>query len=798
MWTRRTAREPAPSGRRRPWRFAVALILALACAAPPALAAESEAEQAILTLRANGVPRGEFTMLKQADGDFWIAAADLPRIGVNPGPAPRHEWNGTPFYSLRELGASLTYDEAELALRADFPAASLGGTRIDVSSRPPPAPVTSVNSLLLSYRLSMRPAVQGVPTATTLDTEANAHWGPLLLRQEARLTSDAAGRRATRGVSQAIWESPARALRATAGDVLSSAGAFGSTITGAGLLVAKRYDMAPDVVTQPTATIRTQAALPAQVEVSVDGSTVYRGSVPPGPVTLTNVISYGGTRNVRVVVTDSSGHREVYDQPFLFADNVLAQGLHDYSYFIGRRSELGADNGFAYKEAAWQGFHRYGLTDWLTVSAGGEGNRDFANAGAGLTLRSDRLGLASLEALTSNDLHKRRTARGWAARYAYYLPSASILLGHRRFDRGFRTFTTTDQAPYLLDESSLAASLRLGRWIVSGEVSRSRTPLEVRNTRALRLSTSIGRNITLGAEFLRFNTNDQREWSANVFVRAELEKDHWVRSSARTGSNDRALEVEAGKQVPQGEGFGWRAGLVASQPTTPGGAPTQVGHLYAAWNARPATVEFFGSSALGQGGSQFAEIDVSGSVVAIGGYVGLARRINDGFALARLGVPQKGIEVSVNNQVQGHTDASGQLLIPQVSAYIQQRVSVNEHELGMQYDIAEKVRTIAVPTKGGTIVDFGARRIRAAAGMAWIVRGAARTPVASRSWPLSSAVGRELRIETSRAGDFYLEDVPPGHYEGTLQVEGRRYACRLEVPDFSEAVHELKEGVLCE
>jgi outer membrane usher protein len=209
-------------------------------------------------------------------------------------------------------------------------------------------------------------------------------------------------------------------------------------------------------------------------------------------------------------------------------------------------------------------------------------------------------------------------------------------------------------------------------------------------------------------------------------------------------------------------------------------------------------VEFFGSSALGKGGSQFAEIDVSGSHVAIGGYVGLARRINDGFALARLGVPQKGIEVSVNNQVQGHTDANGQLLIPQVSAYIRQRVSVNEHELGMQYDIADKARTIAVPNKGGTIVDFGARRIRAAAGMAWVVRGAGRAPVPSQAWSLSSASGHRLRIETSRAGDFYLEDAPAGRYEGPLEVDGRRYACRLEVPDFAEAVHELKEGVVCE
>src|SRR5262245_28797524 len=51
----------------------------LARAASPAALASAE-EPVILTVRANGVERGEFTLLRQADGDFWVAAADLPRL----------------------------------------------------------------------------------------------------------------------------------------------------------------------------------------------------------------------------------------------------------------------------------------------------------------------------------------------------------------------------------------------------------------------------------------------------------------------------------------------------------------------------------------------------------------------------------------------------------------------------------------------------------------------------------------------------------------------------------------------
>ena len=55
-----------------------------------------------------------------------------------------------------------------------------------------------------------------------------------------------------------------------------------------------------------------------------------------------------------------------------------------------------------------------------------------------------------------------------------------------------------------------------------------------------------------------------------------------------------------------------------------------------------------------------------------------------------------------------------------------------------------------------------------------------------------------LNIETGTTGDFYLEDAPPGSYRGMVQVGSRTYACQLAVPDFAEAVLELKEGIVCE
>jgi outer membrane usher protein len=215
------------------------------------------------------------------------------------------------------------------------------------------------------------------------------------------------------------------------------------------------------------------------------------------------------------------------------------------------------------------------------------------------------------------------------------------------------------------------------------------------------------------------------------------------------------------------------------------------------WNLRPATLSLFASSESTGSGSSFLQADLSGALVGMAGYFGPTRQISDAFVLARLGVPQPGVQIFLNNQPQGRTDDQGRLLIPQVSSFGRQEVSLNDQDLGIQYTLHERQRPIAPAFRSGTVVDFGITRMRALAGTAWQVDGGRRTAVAARTWTMSGPAGT-LKIETARAGDFYLEDAPPGRYTGTLQGRTRTYACRMTVPASEEAVQELKEGIVCE
>jgi outer membrane usher protein len=754
-------------------------------------------EEIIVSVRANSVARGEFTVIQAPGGDFWVLPEDLPRLQVKPVPGAQRAVGAATYYSLRGLGATaLTFDEATLALRLDFPAAQLEPTRLDLSRRPTPLPLTTPpTSTILNYRVSARQVAEDAPVQLRLATDLNVRVGEVLLRQEAKVETGSDLPTFTRGRSQLLWDDRVEGRRVVAGDQLTAGGPFGTIFPGAGVSLTKLFGITPDVLRQPTAAMQVTASTPSQVEVSVDGSTVYRNTVAPGPVSLENLYNYGGTRTVRVTVTDASGRREVYEQPFFFTDTVLAKGMQEYSYFAGKRSELGLDERWRYHETAWQGFHRYGVTNSVTVEAGGEGNEHFSSGGAGVTLRHDTLGLVSLGMLGSVDRVADRSAQGWAARYTYVTPQVTLFAGRRQLDAGFRSFATVASSVGLLSETRLGASARLSPAAgLTLDYTRLRETTGERSNYAVRLASTLNRRTSLYTEFASSRAAGQRDWAFNVYLRYEIEQQQWVGSTYRARRNFREVELEAGRQVEQGEGFGYRVGTTTSRAD---GQANDFAHGSAIWNLRQATLDFNGSAQVRGGNARFMEAGISGALVGVQGYVAPTRVVNDGFAVARLGVPQAGVDVFLNNQVQGKTNERGELLIPNVGAFGRQDVSLDDKQLSMDYSIARTRVTIAPAYRSGSVVEFGGRKLRALTGFAWLIEDGKRKPVASHTWELGGQDNR-LKIETAPSGDFYLEDAPAGRYTGTMSIGGKSYNCRLTIPVFEEAVHELQEGILCE
>jgi outer membrane usher protein len=759
----------------------------------PAGASATAGIDIIVSIRSNDVDRGEFTVLQTPDGDYWVPAADLPRLKAKAEPAARRSRGSDEYFSLRMLAAHPpVFDEATLSLVVDFPAGELEATRIDLSGRPALLPVTRPsNSMIMNYRAAaLHSAQNGLQLRLT--GELNVRVGEFLLRQEAKVETGRNQAVFARGPTQLVWDDRVNARRVLAGDQVTTGGPFGSTIPAIGISLNKTYGITPDVIRAPTASFIVPAITPSQVEVSVDGSTVYRTRVPPGPISVENLFYYNGVRDLRVTVVDASGRRQVYDQPFLFTDTVLARGLHEYSYFVGRRSELRADDRLHYRESAWQGWHRYGWTDQLTVEGGAEGSDDFAVAGAGISLRSDRLGLLSLGTLHSFDRAVGSDAQGWTARYSYIGPQATFYAARRTLQPGFRTFGGTQS---LRGETRLGASTRLGeRTNVSLDYTRSSEAGGLTETLGARAATAFSTRATLFAEYLRTRSSQFADaWAFNVYLRYELEPQRWVGTTVRGSAGYRAVEAEVGKQVPQGEGVGYRVGSLLAHDAS-GTRAFEYGN--ATWNLPHFSLDAHASGHSGGGGSSYGELAVEGAVVALDGYVGATRSVPDSFALARLGVRQAGVDIYLNSQVQGKTDADGNLLIPNLGAFGRQTVTLDDKQLSMEYSVARTRAIIAPPYRSGSLVAFGGRKLRAVTGRVWLLKDSGRQPAALVGLELTGPEGR-VSIETAPSGEFYLEDAPPGHYSGVLVIARKSYSCEMNIPPFSEAVHEVRDGLAC-
>ncbi|MBS0528355.1 MAG: fimbrial biogenesis outer membrane usher protein, partial [Proteobacteria bacterium] len=95
---------------------------------------------------------------------------------------------------------------------------------------------------------------------------------------------------------------------------------------------------------------------------------------------------------------------------------------------------------------------------------------------------------------------------------------------------------------------------------------------------------------------------------------------------------------------------------------------------------------------------------IDGSLVAMGGGVFAANRIDDSFAVVETGVPN--VEVSSENRPIGKTDASGRLLVTQLRSYQDNKITINTSNLPVDAEIGTTKEIVVPADRSGVRVKF--------------------------------------------------------------------------------------------
>ena len=149
----------------------------------------------------------------------------------------------------------------------------------------------------------------------------------------------------------------------------------------------------------------------------------------------------------------------------------------------------------------------------------------------------------------------------------------------------------------------------------------------------------------------------------------------------------------------------------------------------------------------------------------------------------------KGVRAYVNNQEVGRTDKNGVLFIPSLGSFYDNRVSIEQKDIPMDYLLPQVRRTISPPLRSGSCVIFDARRMRAFVGKLRVADLNAGKPLEFYEVKVTAG-GRTFSFPTGKDGEFYFENT---------DIQEKTTAAGNELRDCEsigdeEALSELKPG----
>jgi len=768
----------------------VSFLLAFAMAAVLLIAsrpAAAQPKEILLPFTFNEVPKGEVPVLLQGD-DVFMSVTDLQRAGMT-GPmwrrlstfarlvsGARKNLNGNEFISLKAMAPLLSFkfDEATLSLSVTAAPQLLAETHLNVQLAPPPDIVYSRDtSTFLNYSVTG----QSGHHPTFFGETGTSIGGSLLLNTFSRPAQGDF----VRLLSSYERDERGRLRRWTFGDASVTSDQLGGSALIGGVTVSRNFNLDPYFVRYPPLDFRGTALTPSRVEVYVNGALVSQQDVPPGPFELANIPVVSGAGNARIVVRDVFGREQVLNQPFYYSTGVLERGLSEFTYSTGVIRRGFGSRSFDYGQPAFLGFHRYGVTDAFTAGGRLEGSRDLISGGPAVNWRT-RAGEFDLAAAASRD--HGHSGEALTLGYSYLARYFSFGGFARAQSREYANLSMPREADRPLRDANVFVTTILSRANFSLLWSEARNRDQADTSRITLLSNvPVTRRASIFLSVGSANEGSGRK--AEVFAglsiflggssAAGITVDH------RDGHTQTVTEFD--KTLPVGTGFGYRITAAGDSENHTGNGllqyQTSFGRYEMQFDPFHASVRPI--------------VTASGGLVYEGGSLLATRPVQDSFALVRVpGVA--GVRVYASNNLVGRTDAHGDLLVPNLLPYYGNRLSIEDRDIPLNYEVQDVEKTIAPPHRGGALVVFPVRQVRTITGSV-SVRGAKREFIPAFGELTLTANGKSYQSPLGRGGEFYFENIASGSYEALIEMHQGSCRFRMEIPAGADSVVKLGRRV---
>ena len=736
-------------------RARIAACLLLAAGAAQSVATAEPFSEAVVELHVN--QQAEPTTLlvrRDQDGTLLLRAQDLAALRLR---TPTHGAllvNGERYYRLGpEMGALVAFDEGTQSGHVTLPPHAFQATHRDTTPTTGPRAAQRTAGAFVNYDLSFEQdhhdgagggffewGVFGAPGVLT---------GTVVARYERSETALAR--------LDTTWtqDFPERLTTLRVGDSISTPGTWGRAVRFGGVQYGTNFNTQPSLVTTPLLAARGEAAVPSTVDVFVNQRRVAREEVPPGPFAIERLPTLTGAGQLQVVVTDALGRQQVIVQPYYSGTALLRPGLHEYAVELGGLREDYGVRSFGYGDAVGTASWRRGYTDAVTAGARIEGQADGTAAlGTDLAWQAGRIGIVTAQAAASRGEHG---ASG-------YLAGLGLEYGGQRFSAHAHAQATTREFRQVgLDEVASAPRMRFfggvgwnllrygGVQLAYGLQSyHDAAPVE---TIGLSYTLTLGRAGYLGL-FGSVTSAADADTDANLLLTWTLPLgDRRTFSSAleRVGGasgvgGGLAAHASLQRDLPSDSGLGYR--LSAST------ADEQDASV--AWQGRAGAVS---TEYARRSGGSAVRVGATGAVALTSAGAMPTRRLDQSFAVVQV-ADYAGLNVYLDNQPVGRTDARGRVLVAPLRPHERNRVSIDPVEVPLDGAIGTAAIDVTPGFRSGAVVRFPVDRA-AAATLRLVLENGEPVPAGAQA--------------TLGATSF------PVALDGLLYVEGLREPTRLQV-----------------
>jgi outer membrane usher protein len=752
------------------------LILLLCLAVQSARAAATpQVSEAVLEVTLSNTEPGEMTVvLRGSAGQLYLEESDFTRLRLHlPKAAPiMHE--GHRFFDVKAIrGCTVAIDEAAQRAVITVPPQSLDTTRLSAALRHSPDVTPASPGAFLNYQLSAQQiAGQNLGGAF-------AELG--LFAGAGVLTNTAVGRYGN-GDNQFIRldttytrDFPDALETLNLGDDISDGGSWGNAVRYAGVRWSRNFGLRPDLLTTPLLATSGTATVPSTVDVFVNNQLVTSSQLPPGPFVIDRLPAVSGTGDVSVVVRDALGREEVLTQSFYSSVTLLAQGLSQYSFNLGKIRDNYALQSNDYGPTLGEASYRRGITGAITLEGHAEylaGDAHAAGLNAAFAL--GHIGVINFTGANGGD----PSGSGWlrGVGFEHRGTNSSIVANSLWASSDFsQVGEPLDPAMRMRQRSLVQTGMGLGRFgsVSLAYVRQTYRDSPAQQTLGLTHSIRLGRigslNFTLtetrtAAQFSTMRA--QNSTSAYLIFVLPLDFRRAATLSTVGGS---------GPGAPQNEIM---ASLTESPPVGPGTgyrlSASTAGNYDADWRQQFSGADLELEAARNQG-LDGRSAYLSGAMTFLDGQLNTTRSVNGSFAMVDV-AGLAGVPVYVENQLTTYTDASGRALLYNLRPYEANRISITPEDLPLDTTIGASSTIMAPPYRSGVIARFPVERVRSGTfhlvtedgqpvpvGAVVTLKGA-EFPVVQGGLVYVTGYDHGMSAEASRPGrhcSFRLEPPPP-------------------------------------